>query len=135
MDQEKMTPEAMAEELTPIEEQKPPAMMFSNRTYDITKYVAQILLPAVGALYFSLASIWGLPRAEAVIGTITVIDTFIGAVLLLSSRSYNNSDAKYDGVMNVFDTEEDVRKMSMTLNATPEELEEKKAVAFKVVKK
>lgn len=63
--------------------------MLSNKTYDILKYIAQIVLPAIGTLYFALAAIWGLPYAEQVIGTITAIDTFLGVVLGFSSSTYN----------------------------------------------
>ena len=64
-------------------------MKFSNETYDILKWIAQILLPALGALYFGLANIWALPLAEEVVGTITVIDAFLGAILGISSMNYN----------------------------------------------
>lgn len=61
----------------------------TNKVYDILKYVAQIVLPALGTLYFAIASIWGLPYGEQVVGTITAIDTFLGALLMLSSANYN----------------------------------------------
>ena len=48
-----------------------------------------ILLPAIGALYFTLASIWGLPYAEQIVGTITGIDTFLGVILGISTSKYN----------------------------------------------
>ena len=60
----------------------------TNKTYDILKWVAQILLPATGTLYFALASIWGFPYAEQIVGTITAVDTFLGVLLGLSSRQY-----------------------------------------------
>ena len=63
----------------------------SNKTYDILKYICQIVLPAIGTLYFALAQIWGFPYAEQIVGTITAIDTFLGAVLMISSASYNKS--------------------------------------------
>lgn len=61
----------------------------SNKTYDILKWVAQVCLPALGTLYFALAGIWGFPYGEQIVGTITAIDAFLGAVLAISSRSYN----------------------------------------------
>ena len=61
----------------------------SNSLYDKLKWVAQILLPAIGTLYFALAQIWGVPYAEQIVGTITAIDTFLGAVLMISSAKYN----------------------------------------------
>lgn len=60
----------------------------SNKTYDILKWIAQIVLPAIGTLYFALASIWGLPYGEQIVGTITAIDTFLGALLGISSAQY-----------------------------------------------
>ena len=63
-------------------------MKLSNETYDILKWIAQILLPAMGTLYFALAQIWGLPYGEQVVGTITAVDTFLGALLQLSSMEY-----------------------------------------------
>lgn len=64
-------------------------MKLNNKTYDILKFIAQIVLPALGTLYFALASIWGLPYGEQIVGTITAIDAFLGAILGLSSIGYN----------------------------------------------
>ena len=63
----------------------------SNSLYDKLKWVAQILIPAIGTLYFALAQIWGFPYAEQIVGTITALDTFLGAILMISSASYNKS--------------------------------------------
>ena len=60
----------------------------SNKTYDVLKYIAQIVLPALGTLYFALAGIWGFPYGEQIVGTITAVDTFMGVVLKISSDSY-----------------------------------------------
>ena len=56
----------------------------SNKTYDILKYIAQIILPAIGTLYFALAGIWGFPYGEQIVGTIAAIDTFLGVILGIS---------------------------------------------------
>ena len=61
----------------------------SNSVYDKLKFIAQILLPAVGTLYFALASIWGLPYGEQIVGTITAVDAFLGALLGISTAKYN----------------------------------------------
>ena len=63
-------------------------MKLSNKAYDILKYIAQIVLPALGTLYFALASIWGLPYGEEIVGTITAVDAFLGALLKISSNNY-----------------------------------------------
>lgn len=61
----------------------------SNKVYDILKYIAQIVLPAIGTLYFALAGIWGFPYGEQIVGTITAVDTFLGLVLGISTSNYN----------------------------------------------
>lgn len=66
-------------------------MQLSNKTYDILKWIALILLPALGTLYFALAGIWNFPFAEEIIGTITAIDTFLGALLGIASANYNKN--------------------------------------------
>lgn len=60
----------------------------NNNLYDILKWIAQIFLPALGTLYFGLSRIWGLPYGEEIVGTITVIDAFLGGLLGISSANY-----------------------------------------------
>ena len=66
-------------------------MKMRNTMYDILKWIAQILLPALGTLYFALSKIWGLPLATEVVGTIAAVDTFLGALLGLSSMNYKKT--------------------------------------------
>lgn len=64
-------------------------MYFKNsKIYDALKFIAQIVLPAAGTLYFALSQIWGLPLGEEVVGTITAVDAFLGALLGISSAQY-----------------------------------------------
>lgn len=64
-------------------------MKLSNKAYDVLKYIALILLPALGTLYFALAKIWGFPYATEIVGTISAIDAFLGALLKISTDKYN----------------------------------------------
>lgn len=64
-------------------------MKMTDKMYDVLKWVAQILLPAVATLYFAIAQIWGLPYGEQIVGTITAIDAFLGALLGISTYQYN----------------------------------------------
>ena len=61
----------------------------SNKMYDILKWIAQILLPALATLYFGIAKIWNLPYSEEIVGTITAVDLFLGALLGISTIQYN----------------------------------------------
>ena len=65
--------------------------MLNNRVYDVLKWIALVVLPALGTLYFALASIWGLPYGQEIVGTITAIDTFLGALLGISTISYRRA--------------------------------------------
>ena len=66
--------------------------MLTNKTYDILKFIAQILLPAIATLYFALARIWNFPYAEEVVGTISAIDVFLGALLGISTAEYRKRE-------------------------------------------
>lgn len=64
-------------------------MRMSDKVYDTLKWIAQILLPALGTLYFALARIWDFPLAEQIVGTITAVDAFLGVLLGISTASYH----------------------------------------------
>lgn len=66
----------------------------SNKVYNVLKFVCQIVLPAIGTLYFALAGIWGFPYGEQIVGTITAIDTFLGVILGISTIDYNRKNNK-----------------------------------------
>ena len=74
-------------------------MTMNDKTYKVLKWIAQYFLPAIGTLYFALASIWNLPYGEQVVGTVTAVDTFLGVILGISTAQYNkkqleNTDVK-----------------------------------------
>ena len=64
-------------------------MEMSDKIYDVLKWVALIFIPALGTLYFALSAIWGLPYGEQIVGTLTAVDTFLGALLGISTYQYN----------------------------------------------
>lgn len=66
----------------------------SNKTYDFLKWVALVVLPAIATLYFALSGIWGFPYGEQIVGTITAIDTFLGALLGISSIAYQKENTQ-----------------------------------------
>ena len=63
-----------------------------DSTYDFLKWMVVIVLPAIGALYTGLSQIWTLPYASEIPATITVICTFLGAVLCISTAQYNKDN-------------------------------------------
>lgn len=66
--------------------------ILNDKTYNVLKWVALVLLPALGTLYFALAGIWGFPYGEQIVGTITAIDAFLGAILGISTVQYNKKE-------------------------------------------
>lgn len=110
----------------------PAKPMLNNSAYNFLKFVALVALPAVGSLYFGLAGIWDLPKANEVVGTITLIDTFLGVVLNFAAKSYNNSDAKFDGAIHVVEDTEKKKSFLLQLKGDPEKLDEKQEVLFKI---
>ncbi len=108
-------------------------LVFGDRTHVILKFVAQVALPGLGTLYYSLASLWNLPNANEVAGTILAVDTFLGVLLGLSTANYKKSDDRFDGHIDIEDRE-DSKKFNLNLNSDPEELEQKDEILFKVNK-
>lgn len=60
----------------------------NNKTYDFLRWFSAVLLPALTALFLTLAKIWGWPYAEAIGATLAAITTFLGAILGISSIRY-----------------------------------------------
>lgn len=103
----------------------------NDALYDRLKFLAQIVLPAVATLYFTLAGIWGLPKADEVVGTIVAIDLFLGTILQLSSNAYDKSDEKYDGTINVVETD-DTKTYSLEVKDSVDTIDEKEQLLFRV---
>lgn len=60
----------------------------NNKVYDVLKWIALVGLPALTALWLTLANIWGFPYAEAIGATMAAVTTFLGAILGISSIQY-----------------------------------------------
>ena len=65
-------------------------MKLSNKAYDILKFFCTVFLPALGTFIFALSKIWGFPPyAENIVGTLSALAVFIGALIGISSAQYN----------------------------------------------
>lgn len=101
-------------------------MTLNSKIYDFLKPVALIYLPALATLYFAVASIWGVPDTQNVIGTIASINAFLGSVLGLSSKNYSSNG---DGTLVV--DEEGLKRLAMP-KLTPQDIASKKTVTLKI---
>lgn len=68
-------------------------MKMSNKVYDFLVFVAQIVLPALGTFYAALAGIWGFPYGEQIVGTLSALDIFLGAILKYSNAQYKKANS------------------------------------------
>jgi len=104
-------------------------MKMNDKMYNMLKWLAMYLLPAMGTLYFALSGIWGLPYGEQIVGTITAADTFLGVLLGLSASQYNKAS---DGTLEI-DTnnpEKDTYRLNI---ATPlEDLKDKTTLTLNI---
>lgn len=64
-------------------------MNWSNRFFDCMRQICEVVLPAMGTLYFALCKIWGLPWGTEIVGTISAISVFIGTVIGVKRALYN----------------------------------------------
>lgn len=106
--------------------------MLSNKTYDFLKWLSQIVLPAMGTLYFAIANVWHLPYAEQVVGTITALVTFFGVVLRISSANYIKSDTYGDGTLLIDQNDPTKDIYRLDIRTPLEDVKEMKTIAFKV---
>ena len=112
---------------------KPQSPMLGDGAYNVVKKSATIVLPALGTLYFTLSQIWGLPHAEAVVGTIAAVNTFLGVIIQISKKSYYSSNAPYVGEIKVQESPDGSRKVfSLVVDGDPEALEYMDQATFKI---
>ena len=109
-----------------------PDHLLTNAQYDLLKKIVQLGLPAFGALYAGLANIWGFPNGDAVVGSIALLTVFLGVVLGFSSRSYDSSEAKYDGALVVDTTDPTKDVYRFELNQPLQELTAGQNLTIKV---
>lgn len=63
--------------------------MLSNRAYDILKWVSILLMPALATFIGVVGKVWGMPNVDAWVTTINAVGIFLGAVIGVSTSSYN----------------------------------------------
>lgn len=64
-------------------------MKLNDKVYDVLKWIALIFLPALAVLYGALAPTWNWFEPDKIVYTIVALDTFLGALLGISTIKYN----------------------------------------------
>lgn len=99
----------------------------SDKTYDILKWVAQIVLPALGTFVAGIFALYHLPYGEQVVGTITLVDALLGTLLKVSSDGYSG-----DGELIVDRSDSDKDVYTISIPNYPEVLASKDRVILNV---
>jgi Putative phage holin Dp-1 len=104
----------------------------SGVVYDKLKLTAQLILPALAALYFGLSQIWNLPAGAEVSGTVSLINVFVGVIVVWLKSLHNAAGPQYDGYLTWEDHDEGsaLRLTSVDLKA----LEQKGEILMKVTR-
>ncbi len=102
----------------------------NSKTYDILKQIAQIWLPLAGTLVFAMTDIWHLAHGAQIVGTITAIDTFLGAGLGYSSRKFSKTG--YDGHLVVDQTNPAKDTYTLDINTPLTEIRDKPYIRLAV---
>lgn len=64
-------------------------MQLPNKIYNILKYICLIALPACSWLYSQLSTVWNLPYGQQIPQTISMVATFLGILIGVSTYKYN----------------------------------------------
>lgn len=103
----------------------------SNKQYDALKWVALVGLPALGALYFTLAPLWDLPKPHEIVGTVVALDTFLGLLIGVVKKNYTPPT---DGALEIDETDTSIIHRLDLKNVTPTDLAKKDVITLEVVK-
>ena len=96
--------------------------LLSDSMYTKLEYLARVVLPALATLYLALATLWTFPYGPQVVGTIVAVDTFLGVFIGFAQKSYDASDAAYNGTIVVTKTPDGTALSSLVLDKDPAEL-------------
>lgn len=68
----------------------------SNKAFDIIRFLSEVAITAVGALYYALAETWGWPYGEAIVASCAAISSFVGIFTEWQRKSYNKTERSED---------------------------------------
>ena len=65
-------------------------MKISNNTYDTIKIIALLIAP-IATFVAALVDIWGIPYGSQIVATISALDVFVGALVVILKTIYDKS--------------------------------------------
>lgn len=70
-------------------------MKLSNKTYDIIKWVALVLIPATCTLWLTVGKVWAFPYLTEIGATISAVGLFLAAIIGISNDKYKKEIELY----------------------------------------
>lgn len=64
--------------------------IFSDKIYNVLKYLAMIALPALAVFIRAFFPIWSIPYGDQISESIVVFNALLGALLGISTIGYNS---------------------------------------------
>lgn len=111
-----------------------PKPFLTNERYDALVWIAQVFLPGLATFYATVAGLTPLPWALEVSGIIMALDTFLGLMLGIQRKNYQNSDERFDGLVVVHQDGEGGADVNFKMEDTSP-LADKDEVTFKVARR
>lgn len=108
---------------------------FPSKIYNIIKYLVLIFLPSFTSFYILLATQWGWDHVTKISVSLTGFTAFLGSLVGIAARNFNNSDDRFFGEIHVAGTDEGAQISHQVFNEDPtgQTIADKKEVTFKVV--
>lgn len=107
-------------------------MILPEKVYDLIKWLSQVVIPALGALYLGIAQLLEWQNAEKVVAILALICTFINVVLGISSRQYFKSGEVFDGSVVMVPGETGELEAHAGLVTSPEKIADKTHIVLRV---
>jgi len=108
-------------------------LVMSDGMYKKLKWLATLVLPALITLVATLGPVWEFENVGKVVATLGALNTFLGVIIGVSTRSYNNSDAKYSGTLNVEPNDMGGKTVTLDVGENYGQLDMMPEVLFKVI--
>ena len=106
----------------------------TDNTYDLLNKFTKYYLPAIATFYFTLATIWGLPYGEQILGTIGATELLLGVIIAASKKGYVPPSPTTSGEILIDIQEEGEDLLTVALDKPVSELRDLDNVTFQVVK-
>lgn len=111
-----------------------PSFYISERLQDFLAFFCLIVVPMTSGSYILAASMLALPESILTVVVIYLLfATFLGVILVVSTRNKRRSRFLSDGVMVVSKDPDGTTIYSLELNEDPEYLKDKRSITFVVV--